>query len=122
MMNEHFRQADFVSLPVPAGTKSGTPLRVGFLNAVTATDVAKTDVDATNTAYNWGGNNPHGYASCWLDGSYEFTVDFAVNAGDPIYITSANALTSTATGNTVFGHSLTTKAAATGPVRVRIAN
>ena len=42
--------------------------------------------------------------------------------GDPIYITPANALPGTASGNTLYGHALTTKAAAAGPLTVRIAN
>ena len=37
-------------------------------------------------------------------------------------ITPANALSGTASGNSLFGHALTTKAAAAGPLTVRIAN
>ena len=127
--NEKFRPGDKVSLPVPSGTKSGDPLRIGGLNAVAATDRAKVDVSPTNadgtrnTSYNYGGGNPTGNASCWLDGGHEFTVDFAVSAvGDPIYITSANALSGTASGNTLYGHALTMKGAPSGPLTVRIAN
>lgn len=131
--NEKFRPGDKLSLPVPAGTVAGAPLRLGAaatgLNVVTATDVAKTDVSPTNadgtrnTAYNYGGGNPHGNASCWLDGGHEFTVAFAVAAvGDPIYITPGNALTATASGNQLYGHALSTKGAPSGPLTVRIAN
>lgn len=127
--NEKYRAGDKVSLPVPAGTKAGAPLRIGGLNVVTQTDRAKTDVAPTNAdgtvnaTYNYGGGNPNGYASCWLDGGHEFVVDFAVtDPGAPIYITSANALTATATGNNLYGHALTTKAAPSGPLTVRIAN
>lgn len=127
--NEKFRPGDKVSLPVPSGTVAGAPLRIGGLNAVAQTDRAKVDVSPTNadgtrnTSYNYGGGNPTGYASCWLDGGHEFTVDFAVSGvGDPIYITSANALSGTASGNQLFGHALTTKGAPSGPLTVRLAN
>ena len=127
--NERFSPGDQVSLPVPTGTKAGAPLRIGGLNAVAQTDAAKVDVSPTNAdgtrnaSYNYGGGNPTGYASCKLDGAHEFTTDFAVsNVGDPIYITSANALTGTATGNSLYGHALTTKGAPSGPLTVRIAN
>lgn len=127
--NEKFRPGDKVSLPVPNGTLAGAPLRIGGLNVVTQTDAAKTDVAPTNAdgtrnaAYNWGGGNPHGNASCWLDGAHEFTVAFAVAAiGDPIYITSGNALSGTASGNSLYGHALTTKGAPSGPLTVRLAN
>lgn len=133
--NEKFRAGDKVSLPVPAGTVAGAPLRIGGatgFNVVTATARAVTDVSPTNadgtinTAYNYGGGNPHGNASCWLDGGHEFTVAFAVAAvGAPIYIVIAtNALTDTANAgaNPLYGHALTTKAAPSGPLTVRIAN
>lgn len=109
-LNEVFRDADHLSLPVPADTKSGAPVRVGGLNGV------------TQTARGEGGNEST-HATVWLKGAHEFTADFAVaNVGDPVYITSANALTDTATGNSLYGHALTTKAAASGPLTVRIAN
>ena len=126
--NEIFRDADHVSLPVPADTKAGSPVRIGGLNAVTETAVAKTSVPAfnadgtPNTAYNPGGGNADGYATCWLKGGHEFTLDFAVNPGDPVYITGGNKLTATASGNSLYGHALTTKAAAAGPATVRLAN
>lgn len=127
--NEKFRPGDKVSLPVPSGTLAGAPLRIGGLNVVTQTDVAKTDVAQTNAdgtrnaAYNWGGGNPHGNASCWLDGAHEFTVAFAIAAvGDPVYITPGNALSASSSGNSLYGHALTTKGAPSGPLTVRIAN
>ena len=129
--NEIFRGADHLSLPVPAGKKSGDPVRVGGLNGVCQTDRANTGVavlnaDGTpNTAYNPGGGNPDGYATVWLKGAHEFQgVAFAVAAiGDPVYILAdGSALTGTASGNNLFGHALTTKTAAAGPLVVRIAN
>ena len=37
-LNEVFKEANHLSLPVPDGTQSGTPLRIGILNAVAETD------------------------------------------------------------------------------------
>lgn len=126
--NEIFRDADHVSLPVPAGTKSGAALRIGGLNVIAETNRANVSVapysadGSPNSAYDFGGGNPDGYASCWLKGAHEVTLDFAVNPGDPVYITSGGTLTGTASGNSLFGHALSTKAAAAGPATVRLAN
>lgn len=128
--NEKFRPGDKVSLPVPSGKKAGDPVRIGGLNGVCATDRAKVDVAPTNadgtvnTSYNYGGGNPTGNASVWLDGAHEFNVDFAVSGvGDPVYILAdGSGLTGTATGNNLYGHALTTKGAPAGPLTVRIAN
>lgn len=127
--NEVFRVGNKVSLPVPANTVAGTPLRIGGLNAITATDRAKTDVVPTNangtvnTAYNYGGGNVTGNASCWLDGAHSVTVGFAAAIGDEIYITVAdNSLSTTSSGNKLYGHALSAKGATSGPLTVRIAN
>ena len=70
--NITFNPGNHQSLPVPAGTKSGDPVRVGGLNGVAVTDRANTSVvafntDGTpNTSYNPGGGNKDGYASVWL--------------------------------------------------------
>ena len=56
--------------------------------------------------------NAAGYASVWLKGAHEFTVAFAIaTVGLPVYITSAGALSATATDNSLYGYALTTKAA-----------
>lgn len=128
--NEVFRDADHLSLPVLSGKKAGDPVRVGGLNGVCETNRAKTDVppynsDGTvNTAYDYGGGNPDGYASVWLKGAHVFTVAFAIAAiGDPVYILAdGSALTATAAGNNLYGHALSTKTAPSGPLTVRIAN
>lgn len=128
-----FDEANQLSLPVPADTTAGSPVRVGGLNGVTLTDRAEastgpidTTTGAPNSAYNWGGGNPDGYATVKLDGAAEFTVAFAVaSVGTPVYIvTATNALSDTDnTGaNPLFGHALSTKAAASGPLTVRLAN
>lgn len=128
--NEHFRHGDAIALPVPAGKKAGDPVRIGELNGVCQTDRARVDVTPTNadgtpnSTYNYGGGNVTGEASVWLDGAHRFTVDFAVGAvGDPVYILAdGSGLTATATGNNKYGHALSTKGAAAGPLIVRLAN
>jgi len=128
--SETFRDADRLSIPVASGTKAGTPLNINGLNMVTETDRANTvgvnpvnNDGSINPDYNWGGGNPDGNASVSLRGAYVFTVSFAVAAVlTPIYITSGGALTATASGNTLYGHALTTKSGSAGPLTVRIAN
>lgn len=116
---EIFRDADHLSLPVPTGTVSGDPVKVGDLVGVAETDRA--------TATNFGGGNPDGNATVWLKGAHKLTVDGAITAvGQAVYYvgdgTSRSAqLTATATGNTLFGHALETKAATAAPINVRIA-
>jgi predicted RecA/RadA family phage recombinase len=107
--NEHFLDADHVSLPVPANTPSGAPVIVGSL------------VGVTQTAEGEGGN-ADGYASVWRKGAHRLPVAGAVaSIGLPIYITGSNGLTATATGNTLFGYSLGTKGAGTGDLVVALA-
>lgn len=102
--NEHLRHANHVSLPVPSGTVSGDPVRVGILNGVAQTDRASTA--------NWGGGNAVGEASVWLDGSHHLDVTGAIaNIGDPVYILADGSLAATtAEGASVFGAALATQA------------
>ena len=110
--NEVFKVGNNISLPVPAGTASGDPVRVGGLNGVAQTDVA--------VAGDLAGLNRDGYASIKLDGAHQLQVTGEVAPGDPVYI-DADALSTTAAGGSLFGHALTTKAVeAVGPVTVRI--
>lgn len=108
--NEVYRDADHLSLPVPADTPAGAPVIVGGL------------VGVTETAEGSGGN-PDGYASVWLKGAHHIDVAGAIAAvGTPVYIntTGTPSLTATATGNTLFGHALETKATGTAPITVRV--
>lgn len=115
-LNEIFRDADHLSLPVKAGTKSGDPVRVGGLNGVAQTDRMEEDGDPSS-------GNEVGNATVWLKGGHEFTVDFAVtDIGSLVYITTAGKLTATEATNDVFGHALSLKSAPSGPLVVRIAN
>lgn len=124
-VNEVFKLGASLSLPVPAGTLSGSPVRKGALNAVAITDegsVTKTfDLGAgTNVTVNTGGvGNAAGYASLKFDGAFNLSVTGAVaTEGALVYITGANALTTTSTGNKVFGYALRTKGAGAGTIPV----
>lgn len=106
--NVHYAKGDNLSLPVPAGTASGAPVRVGSLNGVAMTKEGE-------------GGNPSGSASVQLVGVFDVTVTGAVsNVGDPVYI-AAGALNVTNT-NPLFGHALATKGAAAGVIPVRVSN
>lgn len=95
--NEHLRNANHLALPVPSGTVSGDPVRVGILNGVAQTSRGE-------------GGNAAGEATVWLDGSHHLEVAGAVaSIGLPVYITSAGALTATSTGNSLFGAALATQ-------------
>lgn len=130
--NEVFEgDKDVFALPVPSGTKAGDPVRVSGLNGVAQTDRADTSVKkynadgTTNAQYNWGGGNVDGEASVKLRGAHKFPVGTttALAKGDPVYITSGNALTPVSSGNSLFGHALTAKGTTAGElVTVRIAN
>ncbi|WP_435744917.1 DUF2190 family protein [Nocardioides sp. SYSU DS0663] len=117
-----------LSLPVPAGTRSGDPVIVGGLIGVCDTDRTEV-VDGKQ----YGGvGNPEGHASVAPDGVYALEVPEAVGAaGTPIFIVAAtNDLTTTAAGNVLFGHTVpvidrgvatgATKAAGAGTVNVKL--
>ena len=110
--NERYRDGDKLSLPVPSGMTSGSPVKVGSIVGVTQTDRA--------SSTNFGGGNPVGFATVWTKGVHDLSVTGAIaNVGDPVYIDASNALTATATGNTLFGYALATQAG-TGVVPVKI--
>lgn len=119
--NEIFESGDRLSLPVPNGTASGAPLRVG----AAATGLNVVAQTKTGAAGEPDGGNATGYASCKLSGVYDFAIGTttAMAVLDPVYITSGNALTPDATGNQVYGHILEAKGTTAGEVHpVRIAN
>lgn len=126
--NEVFKEANYLSLPVPAGTLSGAPVRVGGLNGVAQTNEGGVDRAAREADRPYVGpaspsSNEEGYASIALIGGWRLPITTAVaTVGAPIYITSGNTLTTTATDNNLFGHALSTKASGAGTVIVRIAN
>lgn len=132
--NETFRSGTKLSLPVPAGRKSGDPVRIGGLNGVCQTNRAKVDVAKYNddgtvsTTYDFGGGNPTGNASVWLEGVHDLPVSTTTTRaiGDPIFIiTATNVLTTTdnSAANPLFGHAVEAKSATADEViRIRIAN
>lgn len=107
--NEVYRDGVDVPMPVPDAANgdttggTGRPLRIGGLNCV---QVSPKTVDEET---DYSGGNYTGYASVDFHGAHKFPVTVsggALKAGQPIYITSANALVTVATDNNLFGHSL----------------
>lgn len=121
MKNEAFRPGGELSLPVPSGTKSGEPVKIGGICGVAATDRSTTAAPV--------GGNINGHASVLIDGRvYQIDVDGAITgAGQPIYIVVASrTLTVTSSGNELWGHSVcaadgsfTTKSTGVGPALVK---
>ena len=91
-LNEIFKIGKSISLPVPAGTKSGDPVRVGVLNGVAIVDEGT-------------GFNKDNWTSVDLFGGHLFEIEDAgaANVGTAVYITSAGALTLTAGSNKLYG-------------------
>jgi predicted RecA/RadA family phage recombinase len=119
-----------ISLPVPAGTRSGDPVKVGGQIGVADTDRAG---DVVNGKTLGGVGHPAGYAAVAPDGTYSLPVADAVSAAEtPIYITGSGPFTLTTTpgSNTLFGHTVpvidkgvatgATKASGAGNVNVRL--
>lgn len=88
-VNEVFKLGQYISLPVDVGTKSSAPVRVGVLNGVAIVDEGT-------------GGNAAGYTSVDLSGAHKFILAGAA-VGDPVYITPGGALSTTASGNKLFG-------------------
>lgn len=126
--NEVFREADNLSLPVPTGTLSGTPLRIGALNAITTTDegsvVRPPIAGGPQLSMPSGGvGNAAGYASVRLSGGWLVSVVGAATVGGLVYIKGDNTLTTVSTGNKVYGVSLQANATTTAKnVVVKIIN
>ena len=91
-LNEIFKIGKSISLPVPANTKSGDPVRVGVLNGVAVVDEGT-------------GFNKDNWTSVDLFGGHlvEITGGGAATVGTAVYITSAGALTLTAASNKLYG-------------------
>lgn len=125
-----FKEAEYLSLPVPAGTRGGSPVRIGVLNAVTVTDEGGATVThnlgagVTITQPSGGIGNEPGFASVALKGSANLEVTGVTTVGAPVFIkTSDNTLTATAAvGTKLFGAALRAKTAPKAPVLVKILN
>lgn len=109
-------EANHLSFPVPAGTKSGEPRRVGILNIVAETDAAT----AEGTPGYLSGQNADGRASTSQVGSWLLTVTGALTEGQAVYIKTDNTLTATATGAFLFGAAVSAKGAGAGTAVVKI--
>lgn len=126
-----FKEAEYLSAPVPTGTLAGKALRLGALNAVTVTDegsVAKTitlglGASVTQPSGSASGNEP-GWASVALKGSANLPVTGVTAFGTPVYIKVAdNTLQVTAAvGTKFFGVALRAKTAPLANVLVKIIN
>lgn len=120
-LNEVFKEGNHLSLPVPDGTLAGKALRIGVLNAVAETDEGGTTAVVNGITQITGGvGNADNFASLSLVGAWELDVTGALTVGQAVYITGANVLTATATGNFLFGAALRAKGSGTGPVVVKV--
>lgn len=124
--NKVYKDADYISLPVPTGKKSGEPVRVGGLNAVLQTNEGSLD-KGTNTYDTAASSNEPGFASVALKGAFMLPISgtTVLAVGSPVYLQPSGVLSTTdASGaNTLFGHILTPKSAVNGArVVVRITN
>lgn len=116
MRNERLHDGDKITLPVPSGLASGSPVKSGPFIGVTATKEGE-------------GGNIALRATVWRKGEFDVpTTDAVATELTPIYITSGNVLTTTASGNTLFGYSHHdadgaggTKSAGAGTVHVILA-
>lgn len=115
--NIKFDDANQVALPVPAGTLSGAPVRVGGLNGIALTNRAL----STATPPEFGGGNVDGEATVKLNGAGVFSVAFALTPGAPVYIDATNTLTDVNTDD-LYGYSLGTKDATLGDAVIRVSN
>lgn len=120
-LNEVFKEGNHLSLPVPNNTASGTPLRIGVLNAVAETDEGGLTAVVNGITQATGGvGNADNFASVSLVGAWDLTVTGALTVGQAVYITGAGALTATATGNFLFGAALRAKGSGAGVVLVKV--
>jgi hypothetical protein len=132
MANSHvFPEAEKVSLPVPAGTRAISPVRIGVLNVITITDegaatrVIDFGAGVTMTQPSGGVGNKAGFASCSLKGSANLDVTGTVTVGQQINIKVADNTLQTAAGAGIkpFGVAMSAKpGAALGAVHVKVIN
>jgi predicted RecA/RadA family phage recombinase len=125
--NQVYKEADFLSLPVPTGKLSGQPVRIGGLNGVLLTNEGSVDKGPNDYDKAASSNEP-GFASVALKGAFMIPVSTttALTVGAPVYIiTATGVLTTTdnSAANPLFGHALSAKGTtANQPVIVRLSN
>lgn len=115
-LNSVHPEGNHLSLPVPAGTKSGDPRRVGILNVVAEVDAAT----AEGTAGYLSGQNAVGRASTSQVGTWLLPVTGALTEGQAVYIKTDNSLTATATGAFLFGAAVSAKSGGSGNAVVKV--
>ena len=111
--NKIYNDGDPLPAPVPAGTKSGDPVRIGGLNGVAIVDRAAASTGpvnadgSLNAAYNHGGGNADGNTSVDYSGAFELSVTSAAapTYGQAIHLAAAG-LTTTAGSDPLWGHSV----------------
>lgn len=116
MRNERLNAGDRISAAVASGTESGKPVIIlGDVPGVTATKEGE-------------GGNIAGRASVWTVGVFPLSTTDAVSSeGTKLYLTSGGAITTTPSGNTLFGRTVHsaegiggTKSSGAGSVYVRL--
>lgn len=101
-MNQRYTHNRHIALTALVDVAAGQPVKIGQYVGVAQTAALAGEK-----------------VTIWLDGSYDVTVTGAIAAqGAIVYITGANALTTTRAGNFEFGVANGTKAAGSGVVEV----
>lgn len=96
MANQRYNHNSYIALPVPAGTVSDDPVRVGAYAGVAQIN-----------------RDEFGEATVWLVGSYDFQVTGSVDVGAYIYLTDDKELTTDSEGTQVWGIANTAKSSET---------
>ena len=106
--NEVYTEAESLVLPVASSVVSGQAVIVGGLYGVALKDAYQGE----DAAY---------YTTVKFCGVFRLAFTGTLTVGQPVYITSAGALTATATSNTLFGHAIKPKTASgAGDAWIRI--
>lgn len=110
-VNEIFKEANHLSLPVPADIPAGRAVRIGSLNGFTETPEGD------------GVGNVEGYASINMKGAFKVDVSGALTKGQVVYInpTTQALVAAAGVGNFTFGVSLSNKGAGVGPAVIAVA-
>jgi predicted RecA/RadA family phage recombinase len=101
MKNQRYTENRHIALTAVAAVEAGGPVKIGQYVGVALNKAAIGEK-----------------VTVWLDGSYDVTVTGVVTEGAIIYITTANALVVTTTGNFPFGVANTAKGSGAGIVEV----
>lgn len=102
--NQRFFPGDKLTVPVPSGTVSGTPVMVGSLPGVAVTD-----------------RDDNGEATVWFDGVWDLTVTGATTVGLAVYMVDGALTVTQGETGVLFGYALAVKAADAALTPVKIA-